>query len=128
MNPTTGEWFTFLGGTIGARIGIEELQDAVVWMRRLRGERVIPLVVLELASFRTKFGPRPRPKFAIQRYVEAGADITSQAQIEHKPKESPAGLVEGYPADHGNVTTKLKPVKKPTTAEFIEDDLPDRLK
>jgi hypothetical protein len=123
---------TFVSGTVGAKIAWEELRDRVAWMRRLRGERVLPIIRLGIGSFLTrKFGVRPRPTFLPNRWI--GPAITMPApQIEHTPAPTneyaaaKEGLVPGYPDDHGgNVSNKkLKKVDPPTTAEDLDDKIP----
>jgi hypothetical protein len=70
----TAEKFTYASATIGAHIAIEELKDRVTWMRKLRGGTVCPLVKLSAKPFKTKFGMRTRPHFAITGWCELGGN------------------------------------------------------
>jgi len=66
--------YTFATGTTGGRIAIRELRDKLVWMRRLRGPNVYPVITLADKFMNTKYGGRQRPHFVIRRWVRLGGD------------------------------------------------------
>jgi hypothetical protein len=61
IDEVSGEKFTFANGTVGARIAIETVTDRVETIRKLRGE-VIPVVALVNKQMKTKFGTKLRPR------------------------------------------------------------------
>jgi hypothetical protein len=74
IDLTTGTTYTYLSGTVGARICFEQLQESVCIMRALRGGRILPLVRLEQRPFRTGFGMRSRPHLQIIDWRAPGGD------------------------------------------------------
>jgi hypothetical protein len=70
----SAEKLTYITSTVGGSIAIAELSDKIRTMRRLRGERVFPIVCLSSTHMRTKFGGRERPHFKILRWINTGAD------------------------------------------------------
>jgi hypothetical protein len=65
IDPHTGRSYRFTSPTVGARIAYDELKEAVVTMRALRGTRVVAAVDLSEKPFKTNFGMRRRPYFEI---------------------------------------------------------------
>jgi hypothetical protein len=126
IDPHTGETYTYINGTTGARIAVERLQDKFKWMRALRGN-VVPIVKLDSRPMQTKFGQKMRPDFTVIEWRElspqnGGGAIEQKTvpQIEQaKPDAKPATKKK---------TTIGKPVKPPTIQEELNDDLPDSLK
>jgi hypothetical protein len=74
IDLTTGTTYTYVNGTVGARICFEQLQESVCIMRALRGSKVLPLVRLEQRPFRTGFGMRSRPHLQIVDWRAPGGD------------------------------------------------------
>ncbi|HMF06895.1 MAG TPA: hypothetical protein VKE72_07775, partial [Methylocella sp.] len=74
LDPNTMDKLTFPTGTTGGRIAIRELRDKLVWMRRLRGPNVYPVITLADKYMNTRFGGRQRPHFVIRRWVRLGGD------------------------------------------------------
>jgi hypothetical protein len=74
LDLATGTTYTFVNGTIGARICYEQLEESVCVMRMLRGSKVLPLVRLEQRPFRTNFGMRSRPHLQIIDWRTPGGD------------------------------------------------------
>src|SRR6516225_9716979 len=66
--------YTFATVTTGGRIAIRELRDKLVWMRRLRGPNVYPVITLADKFMNTRFGGRQRPFFVIKRWVRLGGE------------------------------------------------------
>jgi hypothetical protein len=81
-------------------IAFGDLKERGSSMRKLRGERVIPVVELSSKSMKTKWGMKLRPDFRIIDWVNFSGPAT--------------------PAISG-------PVAKPTSAEIINDEIPEGL-
>ncbi|MGB9388823.1 MAG: hypothetical protein WCB70_02345 [Xanthobacteraceae bacterium] len=101
LNPKTMDRYSFATGTVGGGIAVRELRDKVIWMRKLRGEHVYPIVSLTDKFMNTRFGGRQRPHFVIVRWITLGAD-------EKAALPAPA-----------------REVKEPTLAEEMRDQIPD---
>jgi hypothetical protein len=65
LDPRDCQKYTFANSTLGARIATETLTDRVVWMRRLRGNNVVPQIELSCKPLKTRFGLKQRPEFKI---------------------------------------------------------------
>lgn len=101
LDEATAQKFTFASGTIGAQIAVEELRDRVLWMRQLRGRKVLPIVELTNKPMKTRHGgSKLRPHFAIAEWRELSAGLAREA------------------------TPLLEHVKPPTTAEELNDTIP----
>jgi hypothetical protein len=95
LDPKDASLFTFISGTVGARIAVDRLQDRVRWMRGLRGTRVVPLVTLGAKTMKTKFGQKMRPEFKIIDWRDLGGVQTTTPAIEHIGKSvEPPSLKE----------------------------------
>jgi hypothetical protein len=105
--------YTFANGTVGARIAWERLVDRVSWMRALRGAAVFPLITLDSRPMKTQFGTKLRPEFSITDWRDLGS--TGNPALESTPQRA----IEGKTA-----APVGKPVKAPTTAETLDDDIP----
>ncbi|MCG2625605.1 hypothetical protein L6654_03130 [Bradyrhizobium sp. WYCCWR 13023] len=97
--------FTFANGTAGAHIAWKRLVERLSWMRALRKSIVYPLVVLDRKTMKTDWGPKLRPEFTIKDWRYLGG--------------SGGPPLEGRPPDLIG-----KPVKTPSTAEELQDDIP----
>jgi len=104
VDPLSGEAYTFINGTFGAKIAVERLADRVANMQRLRGGNALPVVKLESRAMKTKFGTKQRPEFTIVEWREIGGGGGEVKAIEHKPVG--------------------KPVKTPTASEELNDEIP----
>src|SRR5262249_668985 len=111
LDPVTGDRVTFVTGTVGGRIAIQELCDKVSWMRRLRGQNVHAVVLLTDAFMKTGLGGRQRPDFKIVRWVRLGGD---------------GGEVEALPPPPSPTTTQSMPITQsvPVTQTSAQSDLP----
>jgi hypothetical protein len=110
LNPRDAGLHTFINGTVGARIAVDRLKTKVVFMRRLRGANVVPLVKLDTKPMKTKFGPKQRPEFTILEWRQLGSDASAMRTIEHHPDDC-AGL---------------DPVEPVTVEEEMDDYIPHR--
>jgi hypothetical protein len=128
LDPQTMDKYTFPTGTTGGRIAVRDLRDKIMWMRRMRGPNVYPVVVLADTFFPTRFGGRQRPHFKIMRWVRLGGEgetvealppppSTTQAQLDQfvaKPTDKPA-----------QSELPLTTVQEPSLQEELNDSLPD---
>jgi hypothetical protein len=115
----TGEFFTYVNGTVGAHIAFDHLKEAVMTMRALRGQKAMPLVELAERPMKTSFGMRKRPHFEIIDWRTPGGDNAALAAPQPAQLSGPAAA----PAPEKAVETlaamgKVAPV---TTEEFIDD-------
>jgi hypothetical protein len=74
IDPNTGKAFKHTAPTRGAHIAYDELKEAVITMRALRGSNVIPVVNLSERPFKTNFGMRKRPYYDIIGWKTPGGD------------------------------------------------------
>jgi hypothetical protein len=75
LDGETGSVFTFISGTIGAKIAVEGLRDRVRMGRMLRGDRALPIVALESRAMQTRYGQKMRPEFAVTGWREFGGAL-----------------------------------------------------
>src|SRR6516165_536386 len=121
LDPNTMDKFTFPTGTTGGRIAIRELRDKLVWMRRLRGPNVYPVITLADKFFPTRYGRRQRPHFVIRRWVRLGGD---GGEVEALPPPPPPLDEFAKPADKP-AQQDLPLVMEPSLAEEMDDEIPD---
>ena len=91
VNPLTGEIYTYVSATTGAHIAHDQLREAVITMRALRGQRVMPVVNLSEKPMKSQFGMRKRPAFAIVGWKSPGGDDGGSAVPPPKPTPQIAG-------------------------------------
>jgi hypothetical protein len=113
--------FTFATGTVGGRIAVGELRDKLMWMRRLRGKNVYPVITLADKFMNTRFGGRQRPHFKIVRWTRLGGE-GGDVEALPPPQAIPTPQTTSHP------DLPLNEVKEPTIQEDMNDDLPDDLK
>ena len=139
MDPVSGSSWTFINSTTGARIAYERLTDKFRWMRRLRGDNIVPIVRLDARPMKTSFGQKQRPEFTVLEWRDLGGGSPGALQIEHKAEPvattaapEPAAKQAPAPATtkqkKAKTTTVGKPVQPGTLQEELNDDLPDFLK
>jgi hypothetical protein len=87
VDLNTGVIYKYESPTYGARIAFDNLREAVITMRALRGERVMPLVNLAERPMKTQFGMGRRPHFEIITYKSQGGDTKAMP-----PKPTPPQL------------------------------------
>jgi hypothetical protein len=93
LDVETGAELTFISGTVGAAIAVENLKSKTGNMRKLRGARVVPIVSLGSKLMATQYGSRLRPEFVVQEFREFGAPSPAIAPAEPK-KIAPPTLEE----------------------------------
>jgi hypothetical protein len=102
LDPTTGERSIYATSTIGGKIAWGRLVDKVKWIRRLRGENVLPRVALDVAPMKTRFGMKKRPEFKFLEWVDLNTGTPLPAA--------------GAP--------QLQKVEEPTVVEDLDDEIP----
>src|SRR6516164_9612391 len=107
--------YTFPTGTTGGRIAIGELRDKLVWMRRLRGPSVHPVITLADKFMNTKWGGRQSPHFKIVRWVSLGGEGSEVEALPPPPPTPPAQQTTAQSE------SPLKEVKEPTIQEDMND-------
>jgi hypothetical protein len=141
INPTTGDTWTFINSTTGARIAWERLKDKFGWMRALRGPAIVPVIKLDSKPMKTSFGVKMRPEFTIIEWRDVSGEGGSVVpQLEHKsdggddgaavkPDTKPAAASS---AAHERAAKSAyapkevgRKVKPPTVAEELNDEIPD---
>jgi hypothetical protein len=108
-----GKLYTHLNSTYGTKIAVGNLREQIKVMRSLRGVDVVPIVRLDKAPFKTRFGMKIRPDFVPVVWREIGGG-PKPVQIE-PPKGPPSEPV---------VEQIGKPVEPVTTKELLNDEIP----
>jgi hypothetical protein len=116
INIVDASMYTFINGTIGARIAVERLRDRIQWMRTLRGARVAPIVKPDAKPMKTKYGQKIRPEFTIVDWRQIGDGGGSGLANE------PARQIEQNKPDPAEQIGQ--PVKPVTSAEALNDEIP----
>lgn len=135
LNLETMDRYSFPTNTVGGGIAIRDLRDKTIWVRKIRGSHLYPVVALFDTFMKTRFGGRQRPHFVIKNWINLGGDgevlpaPSQPALIEHVEKQ----LAEAKPVE----TAAKKPAKvtkvgartvtEPTLEEILDDNLPDDL-
>ena len=74
VDPVSIDQYSYPTATIGGGIAVRELVDRIMWMRRLRGNAVYPIVRLATQFMQTKFAGRLRPHFEIVDWTKFDPD------------------------------------------------------
>lgn len=87
LNPETAEMATYVAGTIGGHLAVEELKRAVQRKRWLsRDRRCFPIITLGTVPMKTRFGQRPRPFLKIEGWVGPEPTATPATVEDKRPK------------------------------------------
>jgi hypothetical protein len=97
INLATGQKYLYSAATSGAHIAYDNLKDAVLTMRALRGSRVLPLVKLSQRLFKTKFGMKTRPDLEIIDWKQPGSPDTLPSQTPPAQLPGPATTAAAPP-------------------------------
>jgi hypothetical protein len=120
LDLNTMDKYTFPTGTNGGRRAIRDLRDKLVWMRKLRGANVYPVVTLSDTFMPTQWGGRQRPHFIVKRWVRLGGE-GGEVEALPSPKPVTAPLTE----KSAQAELPLSEVQEPSLKEELNDEIPD---
>jgi hypothetical protein len=133
IDPASGKLYTYANSTWGAQLCWERLNEQVFVTRTLRGNGVLPLVKLDKRPMPTKQGMQSRPHLEPIEYREppkgGGPSLLTPQPPPQLPPASTASPTDATPATPPAPTASttldaMGLVKRVTTAEFINDELP----
>jgi hypothetical protein len=145
INPATGRSYRYTAATVGAHIAYDELREAVMGMRALRGANVFPVVNLGEKPWNTSFGLRKRPYFDIIDFQTPGGTAPAvpaksappqlSAPVETPPTSSPPVTAskptqphQAKPKPPVNLASEtldaMDDVPPATTGEILNDEVP----
>jgi hypothetical protein len=107
---STLERFTFVSSTIGGRIAITDLMDAIQFTRKFR-PGACAVVQLRIKQMNTRFGKRPRPFFLIVRWTSFTPEGGGERALPKPDKPKLSGAVGD-------------PVEPISSKEALDDDIP----
>ena len=139
LNLETMDRYSFPTNTVGGGIAVRDLRDKTMWVRKIRGAHLYPVVALSDTFMKTRWGGRQRPHFEIKSWINLGGDDktlpapkqSGPTLIEHVEKELAEAMkpVEAAAKKPAKVTKiSARKVDEPTLEEILNDDLPDNLK
>ena len=126
LDYNSGQFYTYMNSTIGARIMWDNLRERVTVVRMLRGSAVRPIVKLTHRPMKTSFGMKHRPELEIIDWFgprDGGGDVlggppTPQISSPTTPVENPPA------AAAAQALAGLKRVEPPSRGEEMDDQLP----
>jgi len=138
LDLESGQRYTYLNSTFGAKIAVERLEDRMNVMRDIKGPCVRPIINLSARVMKTRFGQKQRPDFCIIEFRDfsggrallrlPGRDDDGgsgqPAALPPPTKNNPDGAAAKPPTEKKKVGKSVKP---PTVGEEIDDGLPDDL-
>lgn len=110
IDPNTGKSYRYTAPTRGAHTAYDELKEAVITMRALRGVTVIPVVQLSERPFKTNYGMRKRPYYNIIGWKTPGGDEPKAV-----PAKSPTPQLPSSAAAETLPTTPMAPAAASST-------------
>jgi hypothetical protein len=126
-NPDTRAESTFITPTAGGFIAVEMLVEEIRKKRR-REPDAYPLVKLEDAPFKTRYGVKKRPHFAVVGWVFPGGEgEPAPAPPTVAVPPAPAAAAATLPIPRGRATITSRKVKAETVASGVNplvDDIP----
>jgi hypothetical protein len=87
LNPRTGKAYTFVTDSVGGRMAVGELKDAIMTVRQAQ-PGALPVVQLATSSMKTKYGIKPRPDFKIVDW-RSGTSSPAEAQQQIEQQAEP---------------------------------------
>jgi hypothetical protein len=147
IDPATMAQYSFPTSTKGGFAAVRELRKKIVWMRRLRGGKVYPVVHLRDTFMPTQFKGRQRPDFKIVRWISFSPDdeaqtlpapptLSVQQQLNNfaaageAPQANTPAAADSTPspatpkAPTTTLMTRARIVEPPTAAEEMGDEIP----
>ena len=129
-DPDSGAEATFITSTAGGAMAVEILVDEIRKKRR-REPDAYPLVRLEDTTFKTRYGVKNRPHFAITGWVFPGGDREPEqpkpAIAAAPPAPQPAPAATAPPIPRGKVTVTSGKAKPKAEAALVGDDPSDEI-
>lgn len=138
LDEKTLDRYSWPTSTTGGTICVEQIVDKVRWMRRYRGERVVPVVQLADTFMKTRYGGasggRQRPHLIIKRWIRLGGgpELRAPAPVPDKPPpltDSPSvAPSSATPVAPTSPTVAPVPqtVSEPSLSEDLNDAIPFR--
>jgi hypothetical protein len=114
VNLATAQFYTYANATIGAHIAYDNLKEAVITMRALRGSKVMPLVGLAERPMKTKFGMKTRPHFEILDWKTPGGEDSTALPNKPAPQLPPAAAAAPTTATSATSTASTSTPTTPT--------------
>jgi hypothetical protein len=122
VNLETMDKYSFPSSTVGGRIAIRDLRERIVWMRRLKGSDVYPVVTLSRSWMNTKYGGRWRPAFNIKpNWVRLGGGEAEA--LPPSPATSPTPIAASV--QQVAPQSDLPKVSEPSLKEEMNDEIPN---
>jgi hypothetical protein len=109
IHDASAQTFTFTTASVGGRIAVAELKDAIALRRRVR-PGCCPIVELATKTMKTRFGDRLRPFFKIVGWHEGEVQPAVMAPIPPTPREAAKALA--------SVSAEI------SSAEMLNDGIP----
>jgi hypothetical protein len=131
VDPVGLDKFTFPTSTIGGGVAVRDLIDRILWLRRLRGNAVYPLVQLTNRFMNTRWGGRPRPHFEIVQWItlDPSGGMIPTDDPRQLPPQQPAQQAAPKAAPQQPVAkpldaAPLRTVEPPSVSEDLNDKIP----
>jgi hypothetical protein len=131
LDPVDISQYSYPTSTVGGGIAVRELVDRIMWMRRLRGNAVYPVVQLTTRLMRTKFAGRLRPHFEIVDWTKIDPDsggmipVSDPQQVLQQPAEQLPAAATGQAEKMQAVlhTIGIQTVEPPSAKEATDDEI-----
>jgi hypothetical protein len=120
VDPYTGEELTFTTASAGGRKAIADLKNQIANVRHAH-PAAIPIVRLESGTWKTRFGPKPKPLFRVVGWKQSGASGELGDQV-----KAPRTVNNPAPADAG-ATEDAAWSDPETTKKSIEQEMDDEI-
>jgi hypothetical protein len=121
-NPDTRVESTFITSTAGGFMAVEILVEAIRKKRR-RELDAYPLVRLEDTTFKTRYGIKNRPHFAIVDWIFPGGEPGPSA-VPPAPAPAPAAATPWTPGGRATITSGKATEAVASGVNPIDDDIP----
>ena len=125
VDPVSIDQYTYPTATKGGGIGVRELIDRILWMRRFKGIAVYPLVQLATRPMSIQRGTatRPRPHFEILSWTKFDADEVDAIpanDTRQLPPQQAAEQLDAFTVDKTNKAEKMKAVLHTMGGQDVE--------
>jgi hypothetical protein len=120
VDPRTGEELTLTTASAGGRKAIADLKNQIANVRQAH-PAAIPIVRLECGTWKTRFGPKPKPLFRVIGWKQGGASGELGDQV-----KAPRTVNNPAPADAG-ATDDAAWGDPETTKKSIQQEMDDEI-